>query len=137
MPCASTAVRTLSFPTLATVGDQFGQAAKAWSRLRPTTCLFETSWFLTLGVADMVMTTALLNTGMACEINPLARFFLFSIGLHGLIGYKCVTLAVAAGCAQLITRHRPRTAKAVLHTGIWVQLVVVAYSVVLLVLVDE
>lgn len=90
-----------------------------------------------MGVADMVMTMILLDTGMVSEVNPMARFFLFLGGLHGLIGYKCTTLVVASVCAQLIMLQRPRTGKAVLHTGIWVQFVVVAYSVVLLTLVDE
>lgn len=92
----------------------------------------ETSWFLLLGVLDLVMTTVLLNTGVAHEANPLARFFLFAGGLHGLIGYKFGLLTLAAVSAQIITLRRPRTAKAVLHTGIGVQFLVVAYSVTLL-----
>lgn len=92
----------------------------------------ETSWFLLLGVLDLVLTTFLLNTGVVHEVNPLARFFIFAGGLHGLIGYKCVLLAVAAVAAQVIVLRRPRTAKAVLHTGIGVQFLVVAYSVTLL-----
>lgn len=108
-----------------------------WTGAGQPACWFETGWFLTLGVADMVMTTILLETGMVSEVNPLARFFLFLGGLHGMVGYKCATLVVASVCAQFIMRQRPQTARAVLHTGIWVQLVVVVYSVVLLVLVDE
>ena len=92
----------------------------------------ETSWFLLLGVLDLVLTTVLLNTGHVQEANPLARFALFAGGVHGLIGYKCGLLAFAAVAAQVITRRRPRAAKAVLHTGIAVQFVVVAYSVRLL-----
>jgi len=70
-----------------------------------------------MGVADMVMTTILLDTGMVSECNPMARFFLFLGGLHGLVGYKCTTLVVASVCAQLIMLQRPKTAKAVLHTA--------------------
>ncbi|MEQ2009040.1 MAG: DUF5658 family protein [Limisphaerales bacterium] len=92
----------------------------------------ETSWFLLLGVADLVLTTILLNTGVVQEANPLARFFIFAGGVHGLIGFKCVMLAVAAVAAQVIVVRRPRTAKAVLHTGIGVQFFVVAYSLSLL-----
>ncbi len=142
LPCLSTAVRTPFFPTSALGG---GLAAGVMAGALPVqpllcwqpTCVFETGWFLTMGVADMVLTSMLLNTGMVDEVNPMARFFLFSGGLHGLVGYKCATLVVASVCAQLITLRRPRTAKAVLHTGIWVQLLVVAYSVVLLTLVDD
>lgn len=93
----------------------------------------ETCWFLLLGVLDLALTTMLLNTGRVHEANPLARFFLFAGGLHGLIGYKCGLLTVAAVAAQIIMLRRPRAAKAVLLTGIAVQSVVVAYSVLLLV----
>lgn len=92
----------------------------------------ETSWFLLLGVLDLVMTTVLLNTGAAHEANPLTRRFLFSGGLHGLIAYKFGLLTVAAVAAQIIMLRRPRAAKVVLHTGIGAQLLVVAYSVTLL-----
>ncbi|MBI5799313.1 MAG: hypothetical protein HZA92_01125 [Verrucomicrobia bacterium] len=92
----------------------------------------ETSWFLLLGVLDLLLTTVLLNTGAAHEANPVARFILFAGGLRGLIGYKCGLLAVAAVSAQIIMGHHPRAAKAVLHTGIGVQLLVVTYSITLL-----
>lgn len=89
-------------------------------------------WFFLLGVLDLVMTTVLLNTGIARETNPMARHFLFSAGLHGLIAYKFGLLTVAAVAVQIITLRRPRMAKAVLHTGIGVQSLVVFYSVGLL-----
>lgn len=92
----------------------------------------ETSWFLLLGVLDLVLTTVLLNTGAAHEANPLARSFLFSAGLHGLIAYKFGLLTVALVAVQVIVLRRPRAAKAVLHTGIGVQSLVVFYSVGLL-----
>ncbi|MFM8471132.1 MAG: DUF5658 family protein [Limisphaerales bacterium] len=92
----------------------------------------DTSWFLMLGVADLVLTTILLNTGAVQEANPLARYFIFAGGVHGLIGYKCALLTVAIVAAQVIVVRRPRAAKAVLHTGIGVQLFVVAYSLALL-----
>lgn len=92
----------------------------------------ETSWFLLLGVLDLVLTTFLLNTGVVHEANPIARFFILAGGLHGMIGYKCALLAVAAVAAQVIVLRRPRAAKAVLHTGIVVQFFVVAYSISLL-----
>lgn len=92
----------------------------------------ETSWFLLLGVMDLVLTTFLLNTGVVHEVNPLARFFIFAGGVHGLIYYKCALLAVAAVSAQVIVLRRPRAAKAVLHTGIGAQFAVVVYSVTLL-----
>lgn len=92
----------------------------------------ETSWFLLLGVLDLVLTTILLNTGVVHEVNPLARFFLFAGGVHGLIGYKCSLLAVAAVATQLIMLRRPKVAKAVLHTGIVLQFFVVTYSLSLL-----
>ncbi len=92
----------------------------------------ETSWFLLLGLRDLVLTTMLLRTGAAHEVNPLARFIISEGGLPGLIGYKFGLLTLAAVAAQIIVLSRPRTAKAVLLTGIGVQLVVVAYSAMLL-----
>ena len=92
----------------------------------------ETSWFLLLGLLDVVLTTVLLNTGLAHEANPIARRFLFSDGLHGLIAYKFGLLTVAAVAVQVIVLRRPRVAKAVLHTGIGAQSLVVAYSLMLL-----
>ncbi len=90
-----------------------------------------------MGAADIAMTAMLLDTGVVDEVNPVAGFFLSATGLEGMVGYKCTTLVVASVCVQLITLSRPRTAKAVLHTGIWTQLLVVAYSAVLLALVDD
>lgn len=92
----------------------------------------ETSWFLLFGSLDLMLTTLLLNTGAAHEANPLARFIIFHGGLPGLIGYKFGLLTLAAVAAQIIVLSRPRTAKAVLLMGTWVQLVVVAYSAMLL-----
>lgn len=140
MPCTHTAGGTPLLSLAAPGGGQAGAAgtlpAPARSWWRPA-CLLETGWFVLMGAADIVMTTMLLNTGWVDEVNPVARFFLFNSGLHGLVGYKCSTLVVVLVCAQLITLRRPRTAKAVLHTGIWVQLLVVAYSAVLMVLVED
>lgn len=92
----------------------------------------ETSWFLLLGLLDVVLTTFLLNTGLAHEANPIARRFLFSDGVHGLIAYKFALLTVAVVAVQIIVLSRPRTAKAVLHLGIGAQSLVVAYSLMLL-----
>lgn len=92
----------------------------------------ETSWFLLLGLLDVVLTTVLLNTGLAHEANPIARRFLFSDGVHGLIAYKFGLLTVAAVAVQVIVLRRPRIAKAVLHVGIGTQLLVVLYSLLLL-----
>jgi hypothetical protein len=92
----------------------------------------ETSWFLLFGVLDLVLTTVLLRTGAAHEANPLARFIISEGGLPGLIGYKLGLLTLAAVSTQVIVLSRPRAAKAVLHTGIAMQLLVVGYSVLLL-----
>jgi hypothetical protein len=92
----------------------------------------ETSWFLLLGVLDLVLTTLLLHSGRAHESNPLARFALLTGGLRGLIGYKCGLLALVAVAAQFITLRNPKTARTVLTVGIVGQLIVVSYSVALL-----
>lgn len=87
---------------------------------------------LLFGVLDLVLTTVLLNTGRVQEANPMARFFLFAGGLHGLIGYKCALLAFATVAAQVIALRRPRAARAVLLVGILAHFFVVSYSVALL-----
>lgn len=92
----------------------------------------ETCWFLLLGLLDVVLTTVLLNTGRAHEANPIARHFLSIDGVHGLIAYKFALLTIVALAVQAIVLRRPRAAKAVLHTGIGVQSLVVAYSLLLL-----
>ncbi|MFA6543388.1 MAG: DUF5658 family protein [Limisphaerales bacterium] len=139
MPCTSAAGRTPFFPTFAPGGGPAGGATAGvmpgqWLLWWQPAWIFETGWFFTMGVADMVMTATLLGTGLAVEINPMARFFLSAGGLHGLVGYKCTMLALVSACTQLIALQRPRTAKVLLHAGIWVQLLVVVYSVVLLML---
>jgi len=91
----------------------------------------ETSWFLLLGVLDMVLTSVLLNTGHAREANPLARLFLSAAGVRGLIHYKCALLALVTLTGQVIALRRRPAARGVLQVGIAVQLLVVAYSVVL------
>jgi hypothetical protein len=98
----------------------------------PLTLETETCWLLLFGVLDLVLTTVLLNTGRVQEANPMARFFLFAGGLHGLIGYKCALLAFATVAAQVIALRRPRAARAVLLVGILAHFLVVSYSIALL-----
>jgi hypothetical protein len=88
----------------------------------------ETSWFLLLGVADLVVTFLLLRTGAANESNPLARMVLLAGGLRGLIYYKCALLAVVAVLVQGIALKHPTTARTVLHVGIAAQWFVVVYG---------
>ena len=81
---------------------------------------------------DLVLTAVLLRTGAAHEANPLARFIISKGDLPGLIGYKLGLLTLAAVSTQVIVLSRPRTAKAVLLTGIGAHLLVVGYSILLL-----
>jgi hypothetical protein len=92
----------------------------------------ETCWLLLLGVLDLVVTVALLNTGAAREANPLAEWFLATGGVRGLVIFKCAALAVVGVAAQLIAGRHPRVARGVLHLGILAQLVVITYGVWLL-----
>jgi|GEM_PF-2181845 len=92
----------------------------------------ETSWFIFLGVLDLVLTFLLLRTGVAREANPVAKTILFAGGLSGLVYFKFAMLTIAAVVAQIIARYRLRTARAIFHLGIAVQLFVVVYSVTLL-----
>jgi hypothetical protein len=105
---------------------------RAWFSHR-LTMESETCWLLLFGVLDLILTTVLLNTGRVQEANPVARYFLFAGGLHGLIGYKCALLAFVTVTVQIIALRRPRTARGVLLVGILAHVFVVSYSTVLLV----
>lgn len=92
----------------------------------------ETSWLLLLGVLDLALTVVLLNTGVAREANPLARWALASGGIRGLVLFKCGLLAFVTVTAQLIALWHPRVARWVLILGVVGQLAVVTYSALLL-----
>jgi hypothetical protein len=88
----------------------------------------ETSWFILMGVLDLLVTYLLLRTGAAREANPVAEFFLTAGGLRGLIYYKCGAMALIVGIAQVVALKHPVLARSVLIIGIAAHLFVVIYG---------
>ena len=99
----------------------------------------ETVLFFVASAMDFVMTWFLLNyqtqSGRVwfVESNPIARYFLYSWGFDGLIGFKFATVVFVAVICQIIARSRLATARRLLMVATVVVLAVVAYSGVLLV----
>lgn len=113
------------------MNDRRDDGRRSWFRRR-LPLETETSWLLLLGVLDLIMTVALLRSGLAREANPLAQWFLGAGGVRGLVLFKCALLAVVAVSAQIIATRHPRVAQGILRLGIATQLVVVVYGVRLL-----
>ena len=99
---------------------------------------FETSLFVLASAMDFLMTWLLLNyqSGSShiefVESNFVARYFLYSWGFNGLIGFKVATVAMVAVICQIIARHRREVARRLLQFATVAAMLVVVYSVVLL-----
>lgn len=98
----------------------------------------ETSLFVLASVMDFLMTWLLLNYEGGgdhiefVESNFVARYFLYSWGFNGLVGFKIATVSVVAVICQIIARHRIEVARRLLQFATVAAMVVVVYSVVLL-----
>ncbi len=85
--------------------------------------------FVVLSFADLFLTWRLLHRGGdMCESNPVARWWLYSFGWAGLVGFKLGIVALVAGLVAVTARFRPRAAGRVLTFGCAALLAVVAYS---------
>jgi hypothetical protein len=119
-----------------------GQAspARAWSfvGLDGFPLELETSLFVLASALDFLMTWLLLNYQSAgghiefVESNFVARYFLYSWGFNGLIGFKFATVAMVAVICQIIARSRIEVARRLLQFATVAAMGVVVYSVVLL-----
>jgi hypothetical protein len=98
----------------------------------------ETACFVLASAMDFLMTWLLLNCQTATghiefvESNVVARYFLYSWGFAGLIGFKLGTVGLVAVICQIIARHRVEVARRLLHFATLAAMLVVVYSVVLL-----
>lgn len=98
----------------------------------------ETSLFALASAMDFLMTWLLLNYQSASghvefvESNFVARYFLYSWGFNGLIGFKFTTVAMVAVICQIIARSRIDVARRLLQFATVAAMVVVVYSAVLL-----
>jgi hypothetical protein len=98
----------------------------------------ETALFVLASVLDFLMTWVLLNYQTATghiefvESNVVARYFLYSWGFNGLIGFKLGTVAMVAVICQIIARQRVEVARRLLHFATGAAMLVVVYSALLL-----
>ena len=94
----------------------------------------ETLRFVLVSALDLFMTYILLRQkGMHfIESNPVAGRFFADYGLEGMIYFKFGMVALVCVIAQIVVRHRPRTAKWLLNWATLVVAGVVIYSFMLL-----
>lgn len=99
----------------------------------------ETSLFVLASAMDFMMTWLLLNYQGGgdhiefVESNFVARYFLYSWGFNGLIGFKIATVSFVALICQIIARRRIDVARRLLQFATAAAMMVVVYSAVLLV----
>ncbi len=93
----------------------------------------ESLLFMLVSAMDVVMTYVLLSRGggMFVESNPVANYFLRYWGPRGMVYFKIGMVALICLLAQIIARHRPRTARVLLQGATAVVAVVVLYSLML------
>ena len=94
----------------------------------------ETLRFVLVSALDLFMTYILLRQkGMHfIESNPVAGRFYADYGLKGMIYFKFGMVALVCVIAQIVVKHRPRTAKWLLNGATLVVAGVVVYSFMLM-----
>lgn len=97
----------------------------------------ETALFVLASTLDVFMTYLLLGHRAGGDVvfverNPVARFFIESWGVSGMVYFKFAMVAIVCVVAQLIAARRPQTARRVLGLATVIVAGVVAYSLVLL-----
>jgi len=98
----------------------------------------ESLLFVMSSAMDFLMTWLLLtNQGrpehvLFVESNPIARFFLYSWGFDGLIGFKIATVAFVVAICQIIALQRRDVARRLLQFASLAAISVVVYSAILM-----
>ncbi len=92
----------------------------------------ETAWFILVSVFDFWMTYYLLSTGGFGESNPIARFFIHSWGINGMLYFKFAMVTFIVLIAQAIATQKLDTARRILSFATIAVTAVVIYSVTLL-----
>jgi hypothetical protein len=94
----------------------------------------ETALFVLASALDVVMTYYLLNHPeiQFVESNPIARYFIYSWGIKGMVGFKFTLVAFVSIICQIIARTKPDVARRVLQFSTAVVGGVVIYSVLLM-----
>lgn len=110
--------------------------APLWRRHLPLE--HETAVYVLLSALDVFMTYLLLRSNMGrenglviYESNPVARFFLHSWGMRGMIYFKFAMVAFVCVVTQVIAARRLETARRVLKIATVVVAGVVIYSLIL------
>ena len=99
---------------------------------RPLPLETPTTVFILLNAIDVCLTWLLLRQGNHFEANPIARYFLYSWGIRGMIYFKFALVAVVTVIAQVVATRRPTTALWLLNGGSLAVGTVVVYSLFLL-----
>lgn len=98
----------------------------------------ESLLFVVSSAMDFLMTWLLLSYQgrpdhvLFVESNPIARYFLYSWGFDGLIGFKIATVAFVVAICQIIALQRRDVARRLLHFASLAAISVVVYSAILM-----
>jgi hypothetical protein len=107
-----------------------------WDRLvrHPFPLEYETALFVLASALDVIATYYLLRHPkiLFVESNPIARYFIYSWGIKGMVGFKFTLVAFVAAICQIIARTDPAVARRVLHFSTLIVGAVVVYSVLLM-----
>lgn len=91
--------------------------------------------YLVVSTVDVVLTYILLHGDgpwVIVESNPVANFFLATVGFWGMVVYKAFLVGLVIFNCHWIARSRPQTALKVIRFAQLAVTVVVAYSMFLL-----
>ncbi|MCH7689304.1 MAG: hypothetical protein IH899_21955 [Planctomycetes bacterium] len=92
----------------------------------------ETTWFIFVNVLDIFLTYLVLRQGGFTEGNPIARYFLYSWGIKGMLYFKCAIVALVVVLAQIIAGKKVEAARRLLNLGTLIVTCVLFYSLSLL-----
>ncbi|MBN9519411.1 hypothetical protein J0H58_12955 [bacterium] len=91
-------------------------------------CIVGLVLYVVLSLTDLALTYLIVHAGIGYESNPVADAWLYLHGWAGLAAFKALTVVVFGATIALLTRHRPRTAGALVVVGCVALLLVVGHS---------
>ncbi len=84
--------------------------------------------YVVLSLTDLALTYLIVHAGIGYESNPVAEAWLHLHGWEGLAAFKALSVVVFGATVAVLTRHRPRTAGALVVVGCVALFLVVAHS---------